>query len=185
MPAPRPHHLLALAPGWIQTLHRVGDRLTVTVDPRAIQPLLELLRDHTTTHYRQLMDLTAVDYPQRPQRFEVVYHLLSPSRNTRLVVKLQVDEATPVASATPVYPAAGWWERETWDMFGVFFTGHPDLRRILTDYGFQGHPLRKDFPLTGYTEVRYDDGEKRVVREPLETTQEFRYFEFASPWEHP
>jgi len=135
------------------------------------------------TQYKILVDITAVDYPSRILRFEVVYNLLSLHYNARLRIKTRLDEITPAFSSTPIYSAAGWAEREVWDMFGIFFSNHPDLRRILSDYGFQGHPLRKDFPLTGYVEVRYDDSEKRVITESLELTQEFRYFDFASPWE--
>jgi NADH-quinone oxidoreductase subunit C len=123
------------------------------------------------------------DYPERAKRFDVVYHLLSPRRNHRLRIKLETDEDTPVPSSVEVFPAANWYEREAYDMYGILFSGHPDLRRILTDYGFQGYPLRKDFPLTGYVEVRYDDNQKRVVYEPVRLTQEFRSFDFESPWE--
>ena len=129
------------------------------------------------------MDVTAVDYPTKNERFEVVYNLLSLQYNTRIRIKTHINELTPVDSLVPVYNSASWWERETWDMFGIFFANHPDLRRILTDYGFEGHPLRKDFPLSGYVEVRYDDSEKRVVTEAVELTQDFRYFDFSSPWE--
>ena len=135
------------------------------------------------SQYKVLMDVTAIDYPTRNLRFEVVYNLLSIEYNSRIRIKTCIDEITPVSSSTPLFSSAGWWEREVWDMFGIFFTGHPDLRRILTDYGFQGHPMRKDFPLTGYTEVRYDDSEKRVITESLELSQEFRYFDFSSPWD--
>ena len=130
-----------------------------------------------------MIDVCGVDYPDRPQRFEVVYALLSVSLNHRLRVKVSTDEDTPVPSVVGVYPSANWFERETWDLYGVFFADHPDLRRILTDYGFDGHPLRKDFPLTGYVEVRYDDEQKRVVYEPVKLTQDFRTFDFLSPWE--
>ena len=129
------------------------------------------------------MDVTAVDYPDREERFEVVYNLLSLKQNQRIRVKLSTDESTPVVSATSVFKSANWFEREVWDLFGVFFSDHPDLRRILTDYGFEGHPLRKDFPLTGLVEVRYDEDQKRVVYEPVKLTQEFRTFDFVSPWE--
>lgn len=156
---------------------------TIYVDPEHIVPLMYFLRDHVNTQFKSVMDITAVDFPERPARFEVVYHLLSPRWNNRIRVKVAVDELTPVPSITRVYNGANWFEREVWDMFGVYFSDHPDLRRILTDYGFTGHPLRKDFPLTGYTEVRYDWGKKRVVYEPLELSQEFRYFDFTSPWE--
>jgi NADH-quinone oxidoreductase subunit C len=124
-----------------------------------------------------------VDWPGRAQRFDVVYHLLSPRQNVRVRVKIATDEDTPVPSITPVFPAADWYEREAYDLYGILFTGHPDLRRLLTDYGFQGHPLRKDFPLTGFVEVRYDDEQKRVVYEPVRLAQEFRDFDFLSPWE--
>ncbi len=129
------------------------------------------------------MDVTAVDYPSQDLRFQVVYNLLSIQYNSRVRVKTRINEILPVSSATGIYSSAGWWEREVWDMFGIFFSNHPDLRRILSDYGFQGHPLRKDFPLSGYVEVRYDDSEKRVITEPVEIDQEFRYFDFGSPWE--
>ncbi|MBY0430201.1 MAG: NADH-quinone oxidoreductase subunit C, partial [Rhodospirillales bacterium] len=135
--------------------------------------------------FKQLMDLCGIDYPQREQRFEVVYHLLSMKHNQRIRVKAPTDEDTPVPSVTGVFSAANWFEREAWDMYGIFFADHPDLRRLLTDYGFEGHPLRKDFPLTGYVEVRYDDEQKRVVYEPVKLTQDFRTFDFLSPWEGP
>jgi NADH-quinone oxidoreductase subunit C len=130
-----------------------------------------------------LVDVTAADYPEREERFEIVYNLLSLSHNQRIRLKTSTDENTPVPSVVGLFSAAGWFEREVWDMFGVFFTDHPDLRRLLTDYGFEGHPLRKDFPLTGYVEVRYDDEQKRVVYEPVKLTQDFRSFDFMSPWE--
>jgi NADH-quinone oxidoreductase subunit C len=129
------------------------------------------------------IDAAGVDYPQRRKRFDVVYHLLSPRQNLRIRVKVSADEDTPVPSITSVYPGADWFEREAYDMYGILFSGHPDLRRLLTDYGFEGHPLRKDFPLTGFVEVRYDDEQKRVVYEPVELKQEFRNFDFLSPWE--
>lgn len=141
------------------------------------------LRDEPRFLFQQLTDITAVDHPDRPERFEVVYNLLSLRQNRRIRLKLTTDEDTPVPSLVAVHPASGWYERETWDMFGVFFSDNPDLRRILTDYGFEGHPLRKDFPLTGYVEVRYDDAQKRVVYEPVKLKQEFRNFDFLSPWE--
>ena len=144
---------------------------------------LSFLRDDQNCQFKQLVDITAVDYPQRAERFEVVYNLLSPRQNQRLRVKVTTDEETPIESATAVHSGANWFERETWDMYGVYFTGHPDLRRLLTDYGFEGHPLRKDFPLTGYVEVRYDDEQKRVVYEPVALVQDFRSFDFESPWE--
>ncbi len=144
---------------------------------------LTFLRDDPACQFRQLMDVCGVDYPERPLRFDVVYHLLSPRFNRRVRVKVSTDETQPVPSAVPIFSAAGWFEREAWDLFGILFSDHPDLRRILTDYGFEGHPLRKDFPLTGYVEVRYDDEQKRVVYEPVKLTQDFRSFDFLSPWE--
>jgi len=159
-----------------------GD-LTLTTTRGAILDVLRFLRDEPSLRFICLLDICGVDYPGREERFDVVYHLLSPSRNTRVRVKLAAGEETPVPSATPLFPNADWYERETYDLFGVLFTGHPDLRRILTDYGFQGHPLRKDFPLTGFTEVRYDAAQGRVVYEPVRLQQEFRNFDFLSPWE--
>nr|7ARC_C Chain C, ND9 [Polytomella sp. Pringsheim 198.80]7ARD_C Chain C, ND9 [Polytomella sp. Pringsheim 198.80] len=156
---------------------------TIYTTPEHIYALCAFLRDHVNLQYKTLIDITAVDYPERSARFEVVYHLLSPRLNNRIRIKVVVDEVTSVPSVSRIWNAANWFERETWDMFGVFFSNHPDLRRVLTDYGFTGHPLRKDFPLTGYTEVRYDYGKKRVISEPLELTQEFRYFDFSSPWD--
>ena len=148
-----------------------------------IARVLTYLRDEPGLRFAQLVDLCAVDYPERPSRFEVVYHLLSVAQNRRVRVKVAVPEDTPVPSVVEVFPAAGWYEREVWDLFGIAFEGHPDLRRILTDYGFQGHPLRRDFPLSGKVEVRYDDGLKRVVYEPVHLPQAFREFDFESPWE--
>lgn len=157
--------------------------LTITVRREAIVDVLRRLRDDTQLLFWSLIDICGVDYPGREERFDVVYHLLSPRQNARIRVKVTTDEDSPVPSATPAYPGADWFERETYDMYGILFSGHPDLRRLLTDYGFDGHPLRKDFPLTGYVEVRYDDELKRVVYEPVELRQEFRNFDFLSPWE--
>ena len=157
--------------------------LTLTVAGDRIIDVLTALRDDPACRFECLIDICGVDYPARPQRFEVVYHLLSLHLNQRLRVKLATDEDTPVPSAHAIFPAANWFEREAYDMYGILFSGHPDLRRLLTDYGFQGHPLRKDFPLTGYVEVRYDDEQKRVVYEPVKLTQEYRQFDFESPWE--
>jgi NADH-quinone oxidoreductase subunit C len=157
--------------------------LTVTVKRDSIVQVLMALRDDINCQLHQLIDICGVDYPERAERFEVVYHLLSLRQNHRARIKVCTDTDSPVPSVTEVFSAAGWWERETWDLMGVLFSGHPDLRRILTDYGFEGHPLRKDFPLTGYVEVRYDDEQKRVVYEPVKLTQEFRNFDFLSPWE--
>jgi len=157
--------------------------LTIEVEADALLETLTLLRDDVKCQFISLIDISGVDYPSRLNRFDVVYHLLSPRQNLRIRVKVATDEDTPIPSATPVYPGADWYERETYDLYGVLFSGHPDLRRILTDYGFEGHPLRKDFPLTGFVEVRYDDEVKRVVYEPVELRQEFRNFDFQSPWE--
>jgi NADH-quinone oxidoreductase subunit C len=157
--------------------------VTVIVARGTIVDALMKLRDDPTCLFKCFIDITAVDYPSREERFEIVYHLLSPRHNTRIRVKCTTDEMNPVPSAIPAFPAANWYERETYDMFGVFFSGHPDLRRMLTDYGFEGHPLRKDFPMSGFVEVRYDDDQKRVVYEPVRLNQEFRQFDFLSPWE--
>ena len=170
-------------PKHIQSFSVVKDELTLYIAPSSVIPTLTFLRDHTQCQFRSMVDISGVDYPTRSQRFEVVYHLLSVKHNARIRVKTYADEVTPVPSACAVYHAANWYEREIYDLYGVFFHGHPDLRRILTDYGFEGHPLRKDFPLTGYTEVRYDEEKKRVVTEPLQLTQAFRNFEANSPWE--
>lgn len=163
--------------------HEAFGETTITVAADQILDALRKLRDDPKCQFEILIDLAGVDYPQRVQRFDVVYHLLSPRLNQRLRVKIAADEATQVPSAIPVFPNADWYEREAYDMYGILFAGHPDLRRLLTDYGFQGHPLRKDFPLTGYVEVRYDDEKKRVVYEPVKLTQDFRTFDFESPWE--
>jgi NADH-quinone oxidoreductase subunit C len=157
--------------------------LTVTVNPRDIVAVMRYLRDDPNCQFCSLVDITAVDWPGREQRFDVVYHLLSPKHNLRIRLKAPLDEGAPVPSIIEVFPGADWFERETYDLYGIVFTGHPDMRRILTDYGFEGHPLRKDFPLTGFVEVRYDDELKRVVYEPVRLTQEFRNFDFLSPWE--
>ncbi|MDK1385041.1 NADH-quinone oxidoreductase subunit C [Sinorhizobium sp. 8-89] len=157
--------------------------LTVTTKAENVVALLTFLRDDVQCAFVNLVDVCGVDWPQRPDRFDVVYHLLSPRQNLRIRVKVKTAEGEPVPSATAVYPGADWFEREAYDLYGILFTGHPDLRRILTDYGFEGHPLRKDFPVTGFVEVRYDDEVKRVVYEPVELKQEFRNFDFLSPWE--
>ena len=148
-----------------------------------IVDVVRLLRDDPRCRFINFTDVTAVDYPGRERRFDVVYHFLSPTLNARVRIKLQADETTQVPSIIDVFPGADWFERETYDLYGVIFTGHPDMRRLLTDYGFDGHPLRKDFPLTGFVEVRYDDQQKRVVYEPVKLNQEFRKFDFLSPWE--
>jgi NADH-quinone oxidoreductase subunit C len=157
--------------------------LNVTVQAARIIEVLTFLRDDGECLFRTLIDITAVDYPERERRFDVVYHMLSMHKNQRIRVRAETDEETAVPSSVGVFPASNWFEREAFDMYGVLFSGHPDLRRILTDYGFAGYPLRKDFPLTGYVEVRYDDDQKRVVYEPVKLVQEFRSFDFLSPWE--
>ena len=159
-----------------------GD-LSIEVLATDIVEVLGKLRDDPELRFACFIDLCGVDYPERKQRFDVVYHLLSPYNNTRIRVKLVTDDETPVPTVTGVFPAADWFEREAYDLYGILFTGHPDLRRLLTDYGFEGHPLRKDFPLTGFVEVKYDDEQKRVVYEPVNLRQEFREFDFLSPWE--
>jgi NADH-quinone oxidoreductase subunit C len=161
----------------------VHDELSVSTSRESVVRLLTFLRDDPECQFKQLVDVCGVDWPERDPRFDVVYHLLSHRQNYRIRVKLRTHAAAPVPSVTGVFSAAGWYEREVWDLFGLFFEGHPDLRRLLTDYGFEGHPLRKDFPLTGYVEVRYDEEQKRVVYEPIKLTQEFRSFDFMSPWE--
>jgi NADH-quinone oxidoreductase subunit C len=157
--------------------------LTVDAAPQAIAAVLMHLRDDPRCLFVSLIDICGVDHPEREKRFDVVYHLLSPKHNRRIRVKVETDEATPVPSAAAIFPAANWFERETYDLYGIVFSGHPDLRRILTDYGFEGHPLRKDFPLTGFVELRYDNEQRRVVYEPVVLRQEFRNFDFLSPWE--
>ena len=176
-------HIAAKLEGSLVSSRTSLGELTVTVARDRIVPALTVLRDDPECQFQVLIDICGVDFPERPERFEVVYHLLSPRKNARLRVKVTTDEATPIPSAIDVFPAANWFEREAFDLYGILFSGHPDLRRILTDYGFRGHPLRKDFPLTGYVEVRYDDEQKRVVYEPVKLTQEFRRFDFESPWE--
>jgi NADH-quinone oxidoreductase subunit C len=157
--------------------------LTILVQGDAIARVLTFLRDDPRCLFRSLMDLCGADYPGREKRFDIVYHLQSYRHNCRIRVKVQTDEVTPAPSVITVYPTANWFEREAYDLYGVLFFGHPDLRRILTDYGFEGHPLRKDFPLTGFVELRYDEEQKRVVYEPVKLQQEFRNFDFLSPWE--
>uniref|UniRef100_A0A4Y5WSC5 NADH dehydrogenase [ubiquinone] iron-sulfur protein 3 n=1 Tax=Pellia epiphylla TaxID=40340 RepID=A0A4Y5WSC5_9MARC len=176
--------LIATLPKWIHKCQTSKHENILYTHPNSLFQLLYFPKYHTNTRFKVLIDICGVDYPSRKlRRFEVVYNLLSIDYNTRIRILTSVDEITPICSVVGIFPSAGWWERETWDMFGVYFSNHPDLRRISTDYGFEGHPLRKDFPLSGYVEVRYDDSEKRVVSEPIEMTQEFRYFDFASPWE--
>lgn len=157
--------------------------LSLTARRDSIVRVLTTLREDARCRFLCLMDVCGVDYPDRDERFDVVYHLLSLQHNLRLRVKVATDEATPVPTVSGLFPAAGWFEREVWDLFGIRFAGHPDLRRILTDYDFEGHPLRKDFPLTGHVEVRYDPAQERVVYEPVKLQQDFRTFDFESPWE--
>jgi len=159
-----------------------GD-LTISVHRDLIVETIRFLRDNTQLRFVSLVDICGVDYPGRAERFEVVYHLLSPTRNLRIRIKTTTDEETPIASLTEIFPGALWYEREAYDMFGILFTGHPDLRRLLTDYGFDGYPLRKDFPTSGYVELRYDEARKKVVYEPVKLAQEFRSFDYLSPWE--
>ena len=175
--------ILRMVPKWVRKYTLQTNEMTFTIFPQFVFSFFYFLKNQTTTQFKMLVDITAVDYPSRANRFEVVYHLLSLQYNTRLRVKVPVNENTPIESITPIYPAANWFERETWDMFGICFLNHTDLRRLLTDYGFEGHPLRKDFPLSGYIEFRYDDSKKRVVSEPIELSQDFRFFDFSSPWE--
>nr|WP_099866435.1 NADH-quinone oxidoreductase subunit C [Pararhizobium haloflavum] len=157
--------------------------LTVTASATSIVPLLTFLRDDPQCQFVNIIDICGVDWPGRAQRFDVVYHLLSPRQNSRIRIKVAAGEDEPIPSVCGVFPGADWFEREAYDLYGILFTGHPDLRRILTDYGFEGHPLRKDFPLTGFVEVRYDDEMKRVVYDPVDLRQEYRDFDFLSPWE--
>jgi len=160
-------------------------QLTLTAGAADIVRVMQFLRDNERCLFWSIIDITAVDWPSREKRFDVVYHLLSPRRNQRIRVKVETDEVTPVPSIISIYRGADWFEREAYDLYGVLFSGHPDLRRLLTDYGFEGHPLRKDFPLTGFVEVRWDDELKRVVYDPVRLAQEFRNFDFLSPWEGP
>ncbi|KAI5814517.1 hypothetical protein BZA77DRAFT_318476 [Pyronema omphalodes] len=177
-------YLIAALPKHIQQFSVWKDELTIHIAPSSVIPVFTFLKYHTAAQYTQVSDIAGVDYPTRDQRFEVVYNLLSIKHNSRIRVKTYADETTPVPSICDLYDGANWYEREAYDLFGIHFVGHPDLRRIMTDYGFDGHPLRKDFPLTGYTEVRFDEEKKRVVIEPLEMTQAFRNFQGGSSvWE--
>jgi NADH-quinone oxidoreductase subunit C len=172
----------ALGDALIEARDLVGE-ITLVVKRDSVVDVCRALRDTPGLEYQQLMEMAGVDYPERPERFEVVYHLLSLTKNRRIRVTVSTDEATPVPSVTGLWPVAGWLEREVFDMYGVGFSGNPDLRRILTDYGFEGYPQRKDFPLTGYVELRYSEAEKRVVYEPVQLPQDFRTFDFLMPWE--
>jgi NADH-quinone oxidoreductase subunit C len=175
--------IAAALPGRVDSASCAFGELTLIVRPDHLIETATYLRDDPDCLFISFIDLTAVDYPTRDKRFDVVIHLLSPKHNRRIRVKAATGEETPVPSLSGLYPAANWYEREAYDLFGIYFSGHPDLRRLLTDYGFDGHPLRKDFPMTGYVEVRYDDEQKRVLYEPVRLTQEFRNFDFLSPWE--
>jgi NADH-quinone oxidoreductase subunit C len=176
-------YVQAALPEQVGTVGIARDELAILVRRESIVRVLTFLRDDVNCQFKQLMDICAVDYPGRSERFDVVYNLLSLTHNRRIRVKTKTDEQAAVPTVTGVFSSAGWWERETYDLYGIWFHEHPDLRRILTDYGFEGHPLRKDFPLTGYVEVRYDDVLKRIVYEPVKLTQDFRNFDFLSPWE--
>ena len=176
-------HLDAALGDYIQSSETVHGELTIRAPVESLERVIKFLRDDSSCRFEMLIDICGVDYPERSTRFEVVYHLLSVGNNLRIRLKVGVDEESAVPSVTSFYNTAGWFEREVWDLYGIYFTDHPDLRRLLTDYGFEGHPLRKDFPLTGYVELRYDDEQKRVVYEPVKLTQDFRSFDFMSPWE--
>lgn len=177
-------YVMSCMPKYIQQFSVWKDELTIYIAPLALRPVMLYLKNHTPAQFKSCMDITGVDYPSRTNRFDVVYNLLSVRHNSRIRVKTYASETSSVPSIVPIFEGANWYERETYDMFGVFFEGHPDLRRIMTDYGFEGHPLRKDFPTTGYTEVRYDEEKKRVIYEPLELTQAWRNFTVGSSvWE--
>jgi NADH-quinone oxidoreductase subunit C len=186
-PAATPAETLAAAvatlPGVTTARVDLGNEVVALAGREGLVALMTTLRDDPRFAFEQLMDIAGVDWPQRAERFDVVYNLLSVSLNQRVRVIVTTDEMAPVPSVLTVWPVATWWERECWDLFGIVFSGQPDLRRILTDYGFDGHPLRKDFPLTGYVEVRYDEDRKQVIYEPVKLTQDFRRFDFISPWE--
>jgi NADH dehydrogenase (ubiquinone) Fe-S protein 3 len=171
-------------PKYVQKVQlTAGDELEILIAPSGVIPVLSFLKNHHNAQFGSMVDIAGLDMPTRKYRFEIVYNLLSHRYNSRIRVKTYTDELTPIESCNDIFKAANWNEREVWDMFGVYFSNHPDLRRILTDYGFEGHPLRKDFPLTGYVELRYDDELKRIVQEPVELAQEFRKFDLAAPWE--
>ncbi len=177
------NHLDATLGDYLQSTEVRYGELTLRVHSDALERIIKFLRDDSACHFEILIDVCGVDFPNRDPRFDVVYHLLSISNNLRICVQVGVNEEDTVPTVSALFRTAAWFEREVWDLYGVYFTEHPDLRRILTDYGFEGHPLRKDFPLTGYVEVRYDDEQKRVVYEPVKLTQDFRSFDFMSPWE--
>jgi len=177
-------YVAACLPKYVQKVQlTAGDELEVLICPEGVVPVLQFLKDHHSAQFSSLADIAGMDIPSRKYRFEIIYNLLSLRYNSRIRIKTYTDELTPIDSACGVYKAANWYEREIWDMYGVYFSNHPDLRRILTDYGFEGHPQRRDFPLWGYVELRYDDEKKRVVCEPIELAQEFRKFDLSAPWE--
>jgi len=176
-------HIEKALPGKVTGHSITHGELTLTAEAASIVEVMTFLREDADCAFFSFVDVCGADYPEREKRFDVVYHLMSPRHVSRVRIKVETDEVTAVPSITGVFPGANWFEREAYDMYGILFTGHPDLRRILTDYGFQGHPLRKDFPMTGFVEVRYDDQEKRVVYEPVKLNQEYRNFDFLSPWE--
>jgi len=177
-------YVAEILPKYVQKVQlAVGDELELLVAPSSILQVIQFLKDHHNAQFLSLSDITAIDVPSRKYRFEIIYNLLSVRFNSRIRIKTYTDEMTPIDSICSVYEGANWYEREVYDMFGVFFADHPDLRRILTDYGFVGHPFRKDFPLSGYIELRYDEEKKRIVYEPVELAQEFRKFELSAPWE--
>jgi NADH dehydrogenase (ubiquinone) Fe-S protein 3 len=173
-------YLLKILPIVNYTLYK--NELSINIPFNKVIPIMFFLKNHTNCQFKLLSDLCVVDYINRKERFDIIYNLLSIRFNSRIRIKISITELQPIDSIVPIYKAAGWWERESWDMFGVFFTNHPDLRRILTDYGFEGHPLRKDFPLSGFLEVYYNELKKRVVYEPINLAQQYRLFEFNSPW---
>lgn len=176
------HSIFDQIPDWILFTVTQKDETLVYVDKSNLKKILIFFKDHMNCRIKTVIDICGADYPYRSDRFEIVYQLLSVEYNQRVSLKVCTNEVTPIESITDLFCSASWFEREVWDMYGIHFTNHPDMRRILTDYGFEGHPLRKDYPLTGYSEVRYDDTQKRVITEPLELNQEFRYFDFSSPW---
>jgi len=168
----------------IKNIKIFNNEIVIVVSPKKIKPILLFFKNHINSQYKILTSISGTDYPEQKNRFEVAYEILSIKYNTRLRIKTYINEILPLNSVVNIYSCANWWEREIYDMFGIFFFNHPDLRRILTDYGFEGHPLRKDFPLTGYIEVRYDELKKRIIYEPVKLSQEFRVFDFSSPWDN-
>lgn len=176
--------ITSIFPDDIKSVVFSNNELFLLVQPQSIKKILTFLKLSTLTQFKQLVDMSGVDYPERAYRFEVIYHLLSIKYNARINIRSYTNELTPLSSVTAIYSGANWSEREIWDLFGVYFKDHPDLRRILTDYGFDGHPLRKDFPLVGYKEIRYDDSSRRIVYEPIEFAQEYRHYDYTSPWQH-